>query len=561
MTSSRDSILAARGTALVAAGVCLFVIALLVLTLRQDRALSPIISPELATLKEQLTERPNDAQLKSHIRDRDRDLRRDYFARQQFLARGGWLLIAAGGALVLSLKSLSTLTSQPTLPAPERTDTYRQAQLARLGVAASGVILLGVCGALALSVRPNLPEPPQEAAAALPLPSAAQLEANWVNFRGPSGCGLVGGTIPESWDGPASKNILWKSAVPLPGHASPIVYDGRVFLSASDGNLQEIMAFDAKTGAQVFRTSVPRGTLQNPNVFDDTGFAAPTPVTDGVRVYALFATGDLGAVSINGKRLWARNLGAIESHYGLAGSLAVHEGKIIVQWDQGDAEQNKSFLLCLDGATGKQLWKTPRPVGNSWASPIIANGVIYTSGLPYVIAYNASDGKEIWRAKLMDGDVAASPVFRDGVVYVANDRALAAAIRADGAGDVTESHVKWKQSELQLPDIVSPLTDGERLLIVTSAGDMTCLEAATGKTLWTHSLGVMVNASPLLAGKEVYLTDHEGLTHVFQLSTPQFQELRSSPLGEQVTASPAAVAGRLYIRAKENLYCVGVPTP
>ena len=229
---------------------------------------------------------------------------------------------------------------------------------------------------------------------------------------------------------------------------------------------------------------------------------------------------------------------------------------MVVQFDQGTApEDGKSALICLDGATGKQVWKTARPVGNSWSSPVVVGGRIYTAGNPWVIAYDAASGAEVWKAKLLDGDVAVTPLWRDGVLYVANDRAVAAAIRTDGSGDVTETHVLWKNNEALLPDMCSPVFDGKRLLLTHGGGTVTCLDPATGKELWTHDLGGQVLASPILVGRTVYLPDHEGVTHLFTLGE-KFEEVGTCPLGEQVSASPVVADGKLYLRGKDNLYCI-----
>jgi outer membrane protein assembly factor BamB len=181
---------------------------------------------------------------------------------------------------------------------------------------------------------------------------------------------------------------------------------------------------------------------------------------------------------------------------------------------------------------------------------------VFTCGLPWVIAYSPADGKELFRAKVMDGDVATSPLWHGGVLYVANDRAMAAAIRCDGSGDVTEKAVIWSNREVTLPDMVSPLTDGKYVLLTHGGGEANCLDAQTGKVVWTQDMGSPMSASPILAGKLVYLMDKTGTTHVFELKET-FEEIRTCKLNEEVTASPAVLGGHLYIRGKENLYCIG----
>lgn len=547
---------AAGGTAIVAAAVCLFMVTMLVLTITQERRQTPLNSPQIAAMKQDLVDRSNDEALKERIRQTDQRLRATYFASQRQTKRGAWLLVAAGAALAMALKSYSTLAAAPPKLTGERPDTWQEKKLARLGVAVSAVIIVGSAGAWAMLSRPELPEI-KEAGPALPPAGPEQLAKAWPSFRGFAGDGVVSaGSMPQAWDGEAGKGVVWKSPVPLPGHGSPVVFGDLVFLAGSDGTTQEVFAFDVASGQLKWRGSVPRGTLQTPNVFEDTGHAAATAVTDGVRVYAMFGAGDLAAFDYAGKRLWNKNLGVAESTYGYAASLAMDKGNVIVQFDQtSDPDSGKSALFCFEGSTGRQVWKTTRPVENSWSSPIVAGGRIYTAGNPWVIAYDAASGKEIWKAKLLEGDVAPSPVFRDGVLYVANDRAVAAAIRTDGSGDVTATHVLWTNKDPMLPDMSSPITDGKRLLFAHGGGTVTCLDAATGKEVWTHDLGGMVHASPVLVGDKVYLTGVDGVTHVFGLGA-EFKQLGAYPLGEKVSASPAVVDGRLFIRGKENLYCI-----
>lgn len=541
---------AAGITALVAGAVCLFIITTMIMAVQQDRRLTPLNSPEIARLKTDLAERPNDDALKELIRRRDHALRTGFFSRQEAIRSGGWLLVAAGAALVIALKSYGTLSKHPTLPDGGRVDMIRENLLARWGVAVSGLVVVGVCGAWMITARPQLPVEQALESAAAPAADADALSKNWVSFRGLRGDGVVQGSIPETWDGKTGQNILWKTPIPLPGHGSPVVFEGLAFVAGSDGKVQEVFAFDSTTGHLKWRSAVPRSSSQEIKTIDDTGYAANSPVTDGARVYALFASGDLAAFDYSGKRLWNKSMGSTDSTYGYASSLALHSGNVIVQWDQGSESDRKSALICFDGATGKQVWRTARPVGAAWSSPVVVDGVIYTTGLPFVMAHDAATGKELWRAELMHGDVAPSPVVVNGIVYVANDQSVAAALNAK-AGQVI-----WKTEEGRLPDMVSPLCDGKYLLLTHGGGALTCLDAATGAQVWEQDQDASVQASPILANGVVYWTGLDGVTSVFALKD-SYERIRSMPLGEKVSASVAAVNGKLYIRGKDNLYCIG----
>ena len=387
---------------------------------------------------------------------------------------------------------------------------------------------------------------------------------NWPYFRGFQGSATAASPHPpQHWDGPAGHNILWKVPVPLAGASSPIVWDDRVFLTGGTATKQEVYCFNAATGALLWQRPVTGPVATDSlSLGEDTGFAPNTMATDGQRVYAIFPTGDLAAFDFAGRQLWAKNLGKPENTYGHASSLVTYRDRVIIQFDQGDdAAQHRAALLALDGPTGKPVWKTPRAVVNSWASPIViypASGPqIITAAKPLVAAYDPADGHELWSANLLDGDVAPSPVYVAGMVFAVSDQAALNAIRINGHGDVTKSALAWSATE-GLPDIVSPLATPEVVLLANSTGLVTCYDAHNGKQLWQHDFELKIHASPVVAGKTIYLIDRNGATHLLDAG-PTFKEIATLPLGESVSASPALVRDRLYIRGKSNLYCIGGP--
>ena len=376
-----------------------------------------------------------------------------------------------------------------------------------------------------------------------------------------SAAGVVKDGIPLEWDGPSGQNILWKTPVPPPGHNSPVVWNGKVLLSGATKERQELYCIDADTGSLLWQKSVGNPLPgRAPKVMDDTGYAPSTMATDGQRAFAIFPNGDLAAVDLSGQAVWSKNLGMPENQYGHASSLAMWRDRLIIQYDQGlEPEAGKSALLALDAATGRTIWRTPRPVANSWTSPIViatAEGdQIITAANPWVIAYEPANGRELWRAKCLEGDVAPSPAWADGMVFVAQEGAKASAIKLGGSGDVTSTHLAWS-AEQALPDIVSPLATGRLMLTVTSIGTVTCYSAAAGTKLWDHDLDGPFHASPLLIGNVVYLISRNGVMSRFE-AADQFKPLSDCALGEAVSATPAVVADRIYIRGEKNLYCIG----
>ncbi len=408
---------------------------------------------------------------------------------------------------------------------------------------------------------PNAAGSPQTAPGALPSPE--EYAKNWPCFRGPGGSGISAYTnVPDRWDGASGENILWKSPVPLPGHSSPVVWGGQVFLTGATEQKRQVFCFSARDGKLLWAQDVPatpasQGKVQ---VSEDTGYAASTPATDGQRIYAIFANGDLAAFDFRGQRVWARSLGIPKNQYGHASSLVTWQDRLIVQFDQGTARENLSRLMALDGATGKTVWETPRPVPNSWASPIVVQTPvgqqIITCGDPWVIAYQPADGKEIWRANCLRQDVGPSPTCRDGVVYVANQFPQVSALRTDGRGDITATGIIW-MGEDGLPDICSPLATPDYLLLLASSGTLTCYDRKSGKKLWEHDFETNFKSSPSLVGSAVYAISEEGKGWVVRPGPEGVKVLAESNLGEPCVTSPAFQEGRIYLRGQAHLFCIG----
>ena len=389
----------------------------------------------------------------------------------------------------------------------------------------------------------------------------------WPRFRGPGGLGISAyANLPQRWNGRIGEGILWKTAVPLPGENSPVVWKDRVFLTGANESRREVYCYHAHSGRLLWRR--PVSTLgsgaEPPEVMEDTSFAAPTAAVDGERVYALFANGDLACFDLSGHAVWARSLGTPDNVYGHASSLLVHEGMLLVQYDQGEAEDAKSALLALDARTGETIWEVPRPVPNSWTTPIVIDTGegkrIIAAADPWVIAYDALSGVELWRANCLGGDVAPSPVYGADLVFVVNADAKLAAIRPGGADDVTKTHIAWEAEDYDLPDIASPLATDEFVFLLSTGGTLSCLAARDGTKLWTAELKAGFRASPSLAADRLYLLSEDGVTFIVAAER-QYRLLGRCELGEPANTSPALVDGRIYVRGKRHLYCIGTAKP
>jgi outer membrane protein assembly factor BamB len=299
-----------------------------------------------------------------------------------------------------------------------------------------------------------------------------------------------------------------------------------------------------------------------PKVLSDTGFAAPTPATDGRRVYAGFANGDLAAFDFTGKLAWSKSLGIPKNDYGHGTSLAMFGKLLLVQYDQGIPKERLSKLIALDGATGKPVWETPRPdMPSSWSTPIVIDfkgrQQIITAGDPWAIGYDPDGGKELWRAKCLRQDVAPSPVFADGIVYFGHNAPYTSAIRPDGQGDVTETHVLWK-AEDNLPDTCSPLATPQWVFLLTSSGTLTCYDAKSGKKLKDKDFDSSFQASPSLANKNLYLFGAEGKVFLLGADPASWgKTVAETDMKEPCAASPAFQNGRIFVRTKSQLICIG----
>lgn len=566
---------AGLASAIVAGLFCLVVIGALATVHVRRQALNLAKNEEVAELRAALLKAPDaktrDA-LQEEVRQRDLALRQEHFGHLRFLKTGGVYLIV--GLAIFVLAGTRVAAYRKRLPMP-RPDTQRQRgpralAFARWAVTVLGLAIIGSSAALILLTRgmfaTDLGPPGGEQAVEPPIdfPKPEEIAKQWPRFRGPGGQGISAYTnVSATWNGKTGENILWKTPVPLPGENSPAVWADRVFLSGATAEKREVYCFDAADGKLLWQKPVetPVGAaLEPPEVMEDTGFACPTTATDGRRVVAMFANGDIACFDYAGKRLWARNLGPIRSSYGYASSLNLYRGTVLVLLDQGTPGKMNSSLLALDLGTGKTAWEAKRQVPNSWATPALVNTgpreELITCARPWVSAYDPATGKELWQAKVLDGDIAPSPVFGGGMIFAVNTGAKLSAIRAGGQGDVTATHLAWT-AEDGLPDIVSPLTDGKIVLLVTTDGTLTCYAAADGKKLWEKEMDHIFKSSPTLVGDRIYLMTEKGLMFIFAASAEGYKELGKAELGEEANSSPAYLDGRIYIRGKHNLYCIG----
>lgn len=393
------------------------------------------------------------------------------------------------------------------------------------------------------------PQPQQTASAA----GIEAIKANHASFRGPLGQGIsYRKNIPTEWDAAAGTNILWKSAIPKHGYNSPVIWGDKIFIAGADNAAREVYCYDRNTGKLLWTgvaNNISGSPATMPKVTPDTGLSAPTMATDGKAVYAIFASGDVIAFDMNGKRLWARNLGVPNNHYGHSSSLITWAGKLYIQYDTNSGGR----LLALNTETGEMIWDKQRDAKISWASPVLAQidgkyQVVLTAD-PIVAGYDAESGDELWQVECMMGEVGPSVAYSDGIVFAANEYARLVAI------DPKTSTVLW-QDDYYLPEASSPVAYNGLLIVCTSYGVIACYDAKSGEMYWEEDVGTTLYSSPMVADGKLFIMDNAGLMRIYEFGK-EVKLLAENELGETAGTTPAFADGRIYIRGEQNLYCIG----
>ncbi|HVF57575.1 MAG TPA: PQQ-binding-like beta-propeller repeat protein [Pyrinomonadaceae bacterium] len=426
----------------------------------------------------------------------------------------------------------------------------------------------------------------------LSAPSSAAADTNWPGWRGPEGSGIsTEKNLPEEWS--ATKNIAWKTPIPGKGHSSPIVWGKKVFVTTAvegpvvpgagavkhmNGDKEflhpdsvgadrrhtfKVICLDRDTGKILWERTAWEGTPFD-NRHRKSSYAASTPVTDGKLVFAFFGSEGLYAFDYAGKLAWKSDLGKLGTiGMGTGTSPVLYENLVIVQCDHESGEE--SFIVALDKKTGKQVWKTPRKVQVSWATPILARTQkrteLITSGTEAVISYDPSTGKELWRTRGVESNAIPSPVVtRDMVILSAGFPAkIAYALRLGGSGDLSApSNIVWSYAK-GTAYVPSPILYGEHLYLTTDRGILTCLDARTGEVKYEGGripIPATFTASPVAFDGKLLLTSEDGDTFVVRAG-PKHEVIRTNSVAEPVYASPAIADGSIYIRGERNLYRIG----
>jgi len=400
---------------------------------------------------------------------------------------------------------------------------------------------------------------------AILLPTSGHGE-DWPEFRGPTGQGIAReARLPVQWN--ATKNVAWKRPIPGTGWSSPIIHAGRVYLTAAvpaegsrnDDQSLRALCFDAKTGKPLWEREVFRQDGSTaPSIHSKASHASPTPLTDGQRLYVHFGHQGTACLDLDGKVLWKNASLSYDPVHGNGGTSILVDDKLIFSGDGYD----KQFVVALDRTTGKVAWQIDRKTDSTkkfaFSTPLAITvnrqKQIVSPGAGVVCAYDPANGKEIWRVRYGEGySVIPRPVFGHGLVFVCTGFTAPSllAIRPDGHGDVTETHVAWTARK-NVPLTPSLLLVGDELYMVSDYGVASCLDAKTGKVHWQERLGGNYSASPLFASGKIYFQSEEGVGVVINAGK-RFELLAKNPLGERTLASYAVGDGALFIRTEKHL--------
>jgi outer membrane protein assembly factor BamB len=411
------------------------------------------------------------------------------------------------------------------------------------------------------------------------LVSVAPVSADdWPAFRGPSGNGSSSEKkAPTTWA--PDKNIKWKAPLPRPGNGSPIVSNGRVFVSCAedaDGKERSLYCFDRKDGKKLWVKTVSYkfGSKDDPNgdtVHGTNPHCSGTPASDGKIVVVWHNSAGLHAYDFEGKELWNRDLGEFRHIWGHGTSPVLHDGKVFLNSGPG----KRVFMTAINPADGKTLWETEEPhqgpdssfneikkYKGSWSTPLVVKvggkEQLVCAMPTRLVAYNPSDGKILWWCEGIrpgPGDLMySSPVVSgDIAVVIGGFGGAGFGARLGGAGDVTKSNQVWRNAKFP-QSIGSGVAVGDHVY-VPFEGSLECLDPKTGKSAWREAGRFW--GSAVLAGGLLYVTDQKGTTVVVKPNPEKAEVVAKNELGESSNSTPAVSNGEIFIRTFKNVYCIG----
>jgi outer membrane protein assembly factor BamB len=548
---------AIKVTAVISGLFCFAVSILMISGYIQLALADPLNSPALLNLLDELEEKADDEELLRQIRELDLLARKAYFTQVWQMQAGSYLLLGSAAVFILCLNVLAVLRKKSPVSDKDYSNKQESRPLTRRVLLSTGILLFASSLVIGFNLNPassiiKSHTQEEKSISTEQIIIEAETESYWSSFRGPGGLSLAPvETSTVNWDGQTGEGINWKVKVPKPGKSSPVVWENRIFLTGADMEGEEVYCFDAASGELLWQyktVDIPGSPLKPPEVSVDTGYAAPTMVTDGQMVYALFASGNLVCLDMDGNMVWAKNIGVPVNHYGHSSSPMLFHDLIILQYDQSE----NSRVFALKKESGEMAWQTARDVMTCWSSPILINtssgSALVLNGNPFVVSYNPLTGEELWRVDCLFGEIGASPSSSDGNVFAASEYAPAVCI------DALTGEIRWEVYGY-LPAVSSPLASDGFLIIATSYGIAACYSTQDFNLYWEHEFEEGFYASPVLAGDNVYLLDRSGIMHIVKLA-PEYSLVNECMLGEASDCTPAFLKEYIIIRGSEHLFCI-----
>ena len=417
-------------------------------------------------------------------------------------------------------------------------------------------------------------------AAWLPFVFLAVSESNvgaqeWTRFRGPNGTGVSEAkTIPTEW---SDSDFNWKVKLPGVGHAHPVVWKDRIFVpsAVADGSTRILSCLAVTDGKMLWEHRVVSSKYKH---HANSSMASSTPTVDADGVYVAFSHPDrvfLTALNHNGKVRWTRDVGEYHGNHGFGASPILHEDKVIFPNEMRarlGGEPVESSILALDRLSGEVRCKTSREASKvSYGTPCIYTRpggtpqIIFTSTSHGVVGVNPEDGKPVWEARVLDKRAVSSPIFFEGLIFGSCGSGgggnYLVAVRSDGTGDVTDTHLAYRIRQTA-PYVPTSVVQGEHIFLWSDKGGIvSCLKAATGDVLWRGRAGGTYFGSPVWVNGRLFCVSQEGEVVVVAAGGDKFEVLARNALGETCRSTPAVAGGRMYVRTEEHLVSVGGRAP
>ena len=404
------------------------------------------------------------------------------------------------------------------------------------------------------------------AGACLLLPQSS-VGSEWREFRGPRGSSVADRDVqvPASFDVATGENIAWQADLPGRGVCGPIVSGGRVVVTASSGKNRDrlhVLGFDELTGKQLWHRQF--WASGRSHCHPTSANAAPTPTTDGERVFAFYSSNDLVCLDLDGNLQWYRGLAldhpGLGNDVGMSSSPVVAGDVVVVQCDC----QANSFAAAYDRLTGEEAWRVDRPAAGNWASPVAIDVVVDGQPVPAVVlqsgesltAYTANNGTMLWEVPVECSRIP-SASGGEGVLFVPSEEGLAAVATS---ADLQGSRIVWTDAKLK-PGNPSPIVANGQLLIVNRAGVLTSASPEDGSSNWKKRLGGRYWATPVVAGTRLFALNDSGEAIVVDLASGEIMGKFSLGEGEEVLGSPAVAGNALFVRSHRHLWKIAAQSP